>query len=106
MVRLRDFACKGIEVFTLIFEAKYLVCPKILLMVIYSIILLTSNSLSPPLESYHFTEPVIFHASCTPGMVNKMNNIPTLSSFGNCPKYTSLHIREPIKLQLKILHSK
>ena len=36
--------------------------------------------------NHHFTEPVIFHTNSAPGMVNKMNHIPTLPSTGKCPK--------------------
>ena len=77
------------KISTLVFEAKYyLVGPRILLMVIYSIFSQTGkpNSWFPPLEYYHFTWLVTFHTSCAPGMVNKMDPMPSLSSFGNCPK--------------------
>ena len=87
MVRLtKDFRWKETKYYTLIFEAKYyLVGPKVIIMALYSIFLQTDSSVFLPLDN-QFTEPVIFHTRCAPGMGNKMNPITTLSSNGNCPK--------------------
>ena len=51
MVRLKDFKWKGIKTSTFIFEAYYLVGPKIILMALYFIgRLAADNSLFSPLE--------------------------------------------------------
>ena len=69
---LRDFRWKGTKISTLIFEAKYyMVGPKIIVMALCSILLPTIIHYSLPLNN-HVSEPVIFHTSCVPGMVNKM----------------------------------
>ena len=66
----------------------YLVGPKIVLMVLYSIFSETISSSSLPLSLNHnCTEPVIFHTGSVSGLVNKMSHIPTSSSpTGKCLK--------------------
>ena len=71
------------KISTLIFEAKYLIGPKYfqwLYILDYCKLIIHCP------WNNHFTKPVIFHASCAPDIVNKINPIPTLYSTGNCPK--------------------
>ena len=56
-------------------------------MALYSIFLQTDTSLFPPLElSLDRTSNFPLKAVALPGMLNKMNPIPTLSSTEKCPK--------------------
>ena len=64
-------------------EEYYVVGPNIILIALYSCELLIHYSL--PLN-HDFTEPVFSHTSSASGMVNKMNQIPTLPSTVKCPE--------------------